>query len=282
MNPSSYQSILQSSLVAHQSAVDKINSVYEEGQAAKEQISLAILPVAHVFLQSGLDKSVNLIGKQLAKRTGSKVIQQASDDYAEGGGQRVIEGFLNRRLARNRVSPQAGDGEGETDNLLTMDDFGEDDFVNPMENFIPSQGAIEDNVDDIEEMFAGMRQSMIQETNLDEMQPQDDGSEIQPAEEPEEEEDFDTADEGEEEDTETPDTEAPDTTTAQTAETASADVDDALDTTEAVSVGLDADPVTAVAGIAIGVGTILASIFLGKSDHPTAPQVINPSFQQGA
>lgn len=282
MNQSSYQSILQSSLTAHQSAVDKINSAFEEGQAQKEQIGLSIIPIAHVFLQSGLDKGVNFVGKQLAKRTGSKVIQEASSDYSEGGGQRVIEGFLKRRMTRNRVVPDYGEGENE--NLIQMDTFDESSF-DPTRNYIPSQEALDDNVDDIEEMFYNQRQSQIQETNLDEeTQQADDGSEISPADDPDDEDDdFESADEKDDEDEE-PDVEAdeePDVGT-NVIKTAGADVDDALDTTEAVAGGLDSDPVTAVAGLAIGVGAILASIFIGKNDHPSAPQVINPSFQQGA
>ena len=134
-------------------------------------------------------------------------------------------------------------------------------------------------------MFFNERQSQIQETNLDaETQQVDDGSEILPADDPDDEDDdFESADEKDDEDDE-PDVEGdedPDVAT-NIIKTTGADVDDALDTTEAVAGGLDSDPVTAIAGLAIGVGAILASIFIGKNDHPPAPQVINPSYQQGA
>jgi len=284
-----YQSVLQSTLVAHQNQVQKIDDSYEEAQMFREKVALAISPLSHVFLQTGIDKGIRFASSQIAKRTGSKAITNMAADYEEGGVQRVVEGVLNRRIASSRVSPLETAAEGDEfvevgspqqvmDQAFSEMAEQEDPYTTVRRTFDIDETGNENQIQDITEQI--QQESQIQETEID--------REIEPAEE--EDEFFDTS-----ETTPLIEETTAETTGVATGEGAGIATGEATGiaageatgitageaTGEALAVGLSLDPLTAVIGIGVGAGIILGTIF-GSDDHPAQPKFINPSFQRGS
>jgi hypothetical protein len=284
-----YQSVLQSTLVAHQNQVQKIDDSYEEAQMFREKVALAISPLSHVFLQTGIDKGIRFASSQIAKRTGSKAITNMAADYEEGGVQRVVEGVLNRRIASSRVSPLETAAEGDEfvevgspqqvmDQAFSEMAQEDDPYTTVRRTFDIDETGNENQIQDITEQI--QQESQIQETEID--------REIEPAEE--EDEFFDTS-----ETTPLIEETTAETTGVATGEGAGIATGEATGiaageatgitageaTGEALAVGLSLDPLTAVIGIGVGAGIILGTIF-GSDDHPAQPKFINPSFQRGS
>ena len=279
----SYQNVLQSSLVAHQTAVAAVESSFEVGNAIKEKIALGVIPIAHVALQTGIDRGIQAVSRQVAQRTGDTV-GEVSEDFNNGGIAQVGRGILRRGGTRilnaftqetNMDDPLVSETNIDEPIGAGFEDLDE-------ENFIPSTQAADDGVGDIEEMFANIRnQQTMEMAGLNE----DEEAEIQPADQ-EDDEYFDTNEDTPllNENQETPNQ------TVEPEQLATENLGDeegegllvAGGTGEEVAeVGLLSDPVTAVAGVTLGIATILASVLIGN-DHPSQPQVINPSYQQGA
>jgi hypothetical protein len=278
-----YQSVLQSTLVAHQNQVQKIDDAFEEGQMFREKVALSIAPLSHVALQTGIDKSIKFASSQIAKRTGSKAITNMAADYEEGGVQRVVEGVLNRRIASSRVSPLETAAEGDefvevgTPQEVMNQAFSEmaeenDPYTTVRRTFDIDETGNENEIQDITEQI--QQENRIQETQID--------NEIEPAEE-EEDEFFDAEDTPliEETTEETTGIATGETTGIATGEATGIAAGEGLAEGEAVAVGLSLDPVTAVIGIGLGAGLILGTIF-SSDDHPAQPKFINPSFQRGS
>ena len=266
-----YQSVLQSTLVAHQNEVQKIDDSFEEAQMFREKLAIGTAPLAHVFLQTGIDKGIKFASSQIAKRTGSRALTNMAADYEEGGVQRVVEGVLNRRIASSRVSPlETTAAEG--------DEFVEVGSPQEVMDQAFSEMAQEDDpyttvrrTFDIDETG---NENQIQETQID--------REIEPAEE--EDEFFDTTEETpliQETTEETTGVAAGEGTGITAGEGAGVAAGEGLAEGEAVAVGLSLDPLTAVIGIGVGAGIILGTIF-SSDDHPAQPKFINASFQRGA
>lgn len=279
----SYQNVLQSSLVAHQTAVAAVESSFEVGNAIKEKIALGVIPIAHVALQTGIDRGIQAVSRQVAQRTGDTV-GEVSEDFNNGGIAQVGRGILRRGGTRilnaftqetNMDDPLVSETNIDEPIGAGFEDLDE-------ENFIPSTQAADDGVGDIEEMFANIRnQQTMEMAGLNE----DEEAEIQPADQ-EDDEYFDTNEDTPllNENQETPNQ------TVEPEQLATENLGDeegegllvAGGTGEEVAeVGLLSDPVTAVVGVTLGIATILASVLIGN-DHPSQPQVINPSYQQGA
>jgi len=284
-----YQSVLQSTLVANQNQVQKIDDSYEEAQMFREKVALAISPLSHVFLQTGIDKGIRFASSQIAKRTGSKAITNMAADYEEGGVQRVVEGVLNRRIASSRVSPLETAAEGDEfvevgspqqvmDQAFSEMAQEDDPYTTVRRTFDIDETGNENQIQDITEQI--QQESQIQETEID--------REIEPAEE--EDEFFDTS-----ETTPLIEETTAETTGVATGEGAGIATGEATGiaageatgitageaTGEALAVGLSLDPLTAVIGIVLGAGIILGTIF-SSDDHPAQPKFINPSFQRGS
>ena len=279
----SYQNVLQSSLVAHQTAVAAVESSFEVGNAIKEKIALGVIPIAHVALQTGIDRGIQAVSRQVAQRTGDTV-GEVTEDFNNGGIAQVGRGILRRGGTRilnaftqetNMDDPLVSETNIDEPIGAGFEDLDE-------ENFIPSTQAADDDVGDIEEMFANIRnQQTMEMAGLNE----DEEAEIQPADQ-EDDEYFDTSEDTPllNENQETPNQ------TVEPEQLATENLGDeegegllvAGGTGEEVAeVGLLSDPVTAVVGVSLGIATILASVLIGNS-HPNQPAVINPSFQQGA
>ena len=279
----SYQNVLQSSLVAHQTAVAAVESSFEVGNAIKEKIALGVIPIAHVALQTGIDRGIQAVSRQVAQRTGDTV-GEVTEDFNNGGIAQVGRGILRRGGTRilnaftqetNMDDPLVSETNIDEPIGAGFEDLDE-------ENFIPSTQAADDGVGDIEEMFANIRnQQTMEMAGLNE----DEEAEIQPADQ-EDDEYFDTNEDTPllNENQETPNQ------TVEPEQLATENLGDeegegllvAGGTGEEVAeVGLLSDPVTAVVGVTLGIATILASVLIGN-DHPSQPQVINPSYQQGA
>jgi hypothetical protein len=284
-----YQSVLQSTLVAHQNQVQKIDDAFEEGQMFREKVAIGTAPLAHVLLQTGIDKGIKFVSSQIAKRTGSKALTNMAADYEEGGVQRVVEGVLNRRIASSRVSPLETAAEGDSEFVevgspqeVMNQAFSEmaeenDPYTTVRRTFDIDEAGNENQIQDITEQI--QQQNRIQETQID--------NEIEPAEE--EEEFFDT------EETPLIEQTTEETTGIATGEGTGIATGEATGiatgeatgiatgeaTGEALAVGLSLDPLTAVIGIGLGAGIILGTIF-SSDDHPAQPKFINPSFQRGS
>ena len=275
--------------MAHQNQVQKIDDSYEEAQMFREKVALAISPLSHVFLQTGIDKGIRFASSQIAKRTGSKAITNMAADYEEGGVQRVVEGVLNRRIASSRVSPLETAAEGDEfvevgspqqvmDQAFSEMAQEDDPYTTVRRTFDIDETGNENQIQDITEQI--QQESQIQETEID--------REIEPAEE--EDEFFDTS-----ETTPLIEETTAETTGVATGEGAGIATGEATGiaageatgitageaTGEALAVGLSLDPLTAVIGIGVGAGIILGTIF-GSDDHPAQPKFINPSFQRGS
>ena len=280
-----YQAVLQSTLVAHQNQVQKIDDSYEEAQMFREKVALAISPLSHVFLQTGIDKGIRFASSQIAKRTGSKAITNMAADYEEGGVQRVVEGVLNRRIASSRVSPLETAAEGDEfvevgspqqvmDQAFSEMAQEDDPYTTVRRTFDIDETGNENQIQDITEQI--QQESQIQETQID--------REIEPAEE--EDEFFDTSETTpliEETTEETTGIATGEGTTIAAGEATgiAAGEGTGIATGEAVAAGLSLDPLTAIIGIGVGAGIILGTIF-SSDDHPPQPKFINPSFQRGA
>jgi hypothetical protein len=287
-----YQSVLQSTLVAHQNQVQKIDDAFEEGQMFREKVAIGTAPLAHVLLQTGIDKGIKFVSSQIAKRTGSKALTNMAADYEEGGVQRVVEGVLNRRIASSRVSPLETAAEGDSEFVevgspqQVMDQAfsemaeQEDPYTTVRRTFDIDETGTENEIQDITEQI--QQQNQIQETQID--------NEIEPVSEEEEDEFFDTEDTTpliEQTTAETTGVATGEGTGVATGEATGVAAGEATGITageatgEAVAVGLSLDPVTAVIGIGLGAGIILGTIF-SSDDHPAQPKFINPSFQRGS
>jgi len=280
----SYQNVLQSSLVAHQTAVAAVDASFEVGNAIKEKIALGVIPIAHVALQTGIDRGIQALSRQVAQRTGDTVAE-VTEDFNNGGVGQVGRGILRRGATRilnaftqetNMDDPLVAETNIDEPIGAGFEDLDE-------ENFIPSTQAADDGVGDIEEMFAGIRNQQTME--MAGLNDEEEEAEIQPADQ-EDDEYFDTNEDTPllDEDEETPNQ------TVQPEQIATENLGDeegegllvAGGTGEEVAeVGLLSDPLTAVVGVSLGIATILASVLIGN-DHPSQPQIINPSFQQGA
>ena len=279
-----YQSVLQSTLVAHQNQVQKIDDAFEEGQMFREKVAIGTAPLAHVLLQTGIDKGIKFVSSQIAKRTGSKALTNMAADYEEGGVQRVVEGVLNRRIASSRVSPLETAAEGDSEFVevgspqQVMDQAfsemaeQEDPYTTVRRTFDIDETGTENEIQDITEQI--QQQNQIQETQID--------NEIEPVSE-EEDEFFDTEDTPliEQTTAETTGVATGEGTGVATGEATGIAAGEGLAEGEAVAVGLSLDPVTAVIGIGLGAGIILGTIF-SSDDHPAQPKFINHSFQRGS
>ena len=281
----SYQNVLQSSLVAHQTAVNAVESSFEVGNAIKEKIALGVIPIAHVALQTGIDRGIQAVSRQVAQRTGDTVAE-VSEDFNNGGVAQVGRGILRRGATRiyNAFTQETNMDDPLVSETNIDEPIGQGFQDLDEENFIPSREAASDDVGDIEEMFANIRnQQTMEMAGLNEDEEAE--SEIQPADQ-DDDEYFDTNENTPllDEDEETPNQ------TVEPEQLAGENLGDeegegllvAGGTGEEVAeVGLLSDPVTAVVGVSLGIATILASVLIGNS-HPNQPAVINPSFQQGA
>jgi hypothetical protein len=279
-----YQSVLQSTLVAHQNQVQKIDDAFEEGQMFREKVAIGTAPLAHVLLQTGIDKGIKFVSSQIAKRTGSKALTNMAADYEEGGVQRVVEGVLNRRIASSRVSPLETAAEGDSEfvevgspqevmNQAFTEMAEEDDpYTTVRRTFDIDEAGNENQIQDVTEQI--QQENRIQETQID--------NEIEPVSE-EEDEFFDTEDTPliQETTAETTGVATGEGTGIATGEATGIAAGEGLAEGEAVAVGLSLDPVTAVIGIGLGAGIILGTIF-SSDDHPAQPKFINPSFQRGS
>jgi len=279
-----YQSVLQSTLVAHQNEVQKIDDSFEEAQMFREKLAIGTAPLAHVFLQTGIDKGIKFASSQIAKRTGSRALTNMAADYEEGGVQRVVEGVLNRRIASSRVSPlettaaegdefvEVGSPQEVMDQAFSEMAQEDDPYTTVRRTFDIDETGNENQIQDITEQI--QQESQIQETQID--------REIEPAEE--EDEFFDTTEETpliQETTEETTGVAAGEGTGITAGEGAGVAAGEGLAEGEAVAVGLSLDPLTAVIGIGVGAGIILGTIF-SSDDHPAQPKFINASFQRGA